>query len=100
MIIWTVKSLIKFRKKKLWAEMLVNMGMQDIPKLHIQLCLELDVNWNVTGVTLREETFVTGGVHACNWLLTVVDFINKLSVQIYYENLYTNTGNFPLAVLI
>ena len=73
-----LNSMKKFRKKKLWAEMLVNIqdiplnNIKDIPQFHIpelQLDLNLDVNRNVIGVTFSNDKFVTGGVHECNWLL-------------------------------
>ena len=70
-----VKSFIKSRKKKLWAEMLVN--MEDMVN---------DVKRYVNGVTLRNEPFATGIVHAINWLLNCCWFYQYIiSVQIYTE---------------
>ena len=51
----------KFRKQKLWAEMLVN--IQDILKLLYYITLLHYVKLDVNGVTSINEKFATGGVH-------------------------------------
>ena len=49
-----VKIFMKFRKK-LWAEMLVN--------FHVNL-VNTDVNRDVTGMNISNDTSASGGVHS------------------------------------
>ena len=67
-----VKSFIKSRKKKLWAEVL---GMLTMVRGNMYSSNGEDVKSIVGGVPTTDDTFVNTGVHATDFVS--VDFINK-----------------------